>query len=141
MENNIIHEITDFFLNPTVTNFAVAAVFSKTFYPIILNFVKNIIIPLFSALFFNINTTGLSFVFKGVNIFYGNLLADFIIFILSMLSVFFIFIKPFSNIIDKKTKKELIEKKEKELLLKQAISSIKNIEDHLINYNVNIIGA
>ena len=133
MGSSIIDEITDFFLNQNAVNFAVAAVFGKTFYPVVLHLVKSLIIPIFSALFFKLDTEGLSFSLRGVDIFYGDLIGDFLIFILSMLTVFFIFIKPFSKIINKKqVNLEQIEKEEKQM--DEMSSSIKNIESKLTRY-------
>lgn len=131
----LVDEISEFFLSPNVVNFAVASVFGRTFYPVISDLVKGLIIPIFSALFFKLETEGLSFSLRGVDIFYGDLIGDFIIFILSMLTVLFIFIKPFSNIIEKQKEKQKETKKEESTEKMQIImESIKNIESRLVRY-------
>lgn len=134
MIDNIVDEISEFFLSPNVVNFAVASVFGKTFYPVISHLVKGLIIPIFSALFFKLETEGLSFSLRGVDIFYGDLIGDFIIFILSMFTVFFIFIKPFSDIIEKQKQKELKKEVKEDGQMQKVLDSIKNMESRLVRY-------
>lgn len=131
-QNSILTELLDFFLNPNVTEYAVAAVFSQTFYPVIMAFVKNIIFPLLSIMFLKLDTSNLTFTISDTEIFYGEFIGNFIIFIISMLTLFFIFVKPFSNIT---TKKEIEDKKEEAKRQKRfdtVISSMQNIENVMI---------
>lgn len=132
----ILVEIRDFFLNPTVTNFVVASVFSQTFYPLILELVKNLILPIISTLIFKIETKGLSFKLRGVDIVYGDFISQFVIFVLSMLSLFFLFIKPFSSIIQQKENNKEMKTQEKNKQIKEVVNSVKNIEEQIVEFNV-----
>ena len=99
--STVSDEIKDFFVNTDVTKFAVAAVFGQTFYPIVLSLVNEIILPMFSVFIYKVDGKFLHFSFRGVTIEYGNFLSNLVIFILSMLVLFFLFIKPFKTLVEK----------------------------------------
>lgn len=135
--NNIFHEIRDFLFNKNIVNFAVATIFSNTFYPIIMSLVNEIIIPLLSLVFSNIKfIQHTSVSINGINIVYGNVLKHLSIFILSMAILFFLFIKPSSEII---LKQEEQERKYKEKNQKKILNSVNKIEDYITKYKYNIL--
>lgn len=97
---NLIEEMKNFFLNPDVLKFAIAAVFSQTFYPIIQSFVNDVILPLLDMVIpsVSIGILGISF---------NNFLGNIFIFIISMIVLFFLFIKPFNILTDEKKNKKI----------------------------------
>lgn len=124
----LLSEIKLFFINENVINYVIAAIFGNTFYPIIMSIVKDIIIPILSALFYKLNSEKLNFTIRGVKIIYGTVIQNLIIFIISMIVIFFIFIKPYKEIMNNKKEKKRIEYKKELQNSKEAVKSIHDIE-------------
>lgn len=118
---SLVEELKYFFLNRRVTDLAVAVVFGQTFAMVINSLVSEIIIPILNALIYKVDSEYMSFVIKGITINYSSFIGYMFTFIISMLLVFFMFIKPFHNIIETNKEKE-------EALTTRVIKILENIE-------------
>lgn len=132
---SIFTEMKDFFVNKNVTNFAVSNVFGDTFSPLIVDLVKNIIIPVISVLFFKFGKNSLNYNFMGKELKFGQTLSNIFIFIMSMVILFFLFVRPVNISIQKeemekqKERQERLKREEKSLkTLDKILSTLKNIE-------------
>lgn len=121
MHTSLLEELQYFFINGTTADFVVAVIFGQSFSIAINSMVTQIILPVLSALIYKVDVDSLDFLVNGVPINYGQFLGHFATFVLSMLLVFFIFIKPFKGIIDESKEKEASQ-------TAKAINSLQNIE-------------
>jgi large conductance mechanosensitive channel len=96
---SIGEEIQHFLLNSKVIDLAVAVVFGRTFYELVSAMVTDLAFPLLSVIVGDIDFNNMIWSYGKVNFDYGNLLQTFLVFIISILIVFFVFIKPFNQIV------------------------------------------
>lgn len=122
----LVDELQYFFLNGSITDFAVAVIFGQTFATVISSLVEQIVIPTASALIYKINVEDLYFNVRGIDVNYGGFINNFTTFVITMLIVFFIFIRPFKNIIE-------VNKQREDLQTTKAVKSLENIEMMLSN--------
>lgn len=124
---SVLSEMKDFFVNKSVTEFAVSNVFGQTFSPLIIDFVKNLIFPLISILFFKFGKNSLNVNFMGENFNFGETIGNIFIFIISMLVLFFVFVRPVNISIKKQEIKKQKEQEKKELMFKKSFKILNEI--------------
>jgi len=117
--------IIDFLFNRNVINLLIAVVIGKCFADVINSTVIDIILPILNYMFNGtLNVSGLNIKLDGLKINYGRSLGLFITLIISILTLYYIFIRPFNKIIENNDKK----KDEKEIL---TIKKVLNVENTL----------
>jgi len=125
---SLLEELQFFFINGTTADFAFAVIFGQTFSVIISSLVAEIILPVLSAGIYKMDFDNLNMMVHGTPISYGPFLGHVMTFILSMLLVFFIFIKPFKAVIEKSKQKERSQTELSRVEMCKAITSLQNIE-------------
>jgi large conductance mechanosensitive channel len=115
--------IKEFIFNKNVINLLIAVVIGKLFAEVIQSTVTDIILPILNYIFNgSLNVSGLNIKLKGHTINYGRSLGLFITLLISVLTLYYIFIKPFNKIIEENDKKN----QEKEL---KTIKDVLNKKD------------
>jgi large conductance mechanosensitive channel len=97
----LIDELRQYLLTSNVVSLAIGVTFGQTFSSFISSFVTHLIYPLLSIIFYKIDFKTMNIDINGNVIDYGNVINAFLTFIISMLTVFFIFIRPVNNIVEK----------------------------------------
>jgi len=118
-------EIINFLFNRNVINLLMAVVIGRAFSDLIQSTVSDIILPLLNYILNgSLNVSGFYIKLGNKNINYGKSLGLLITFVISVLTLYYIFIKPFNNII-KKNKEE--EKEEEIKTIKKVLDEDKKI--------------
>lgn len=121
--------IIDFLFNRNVINLLIAVVIGKCFADVINYTVIDIILPILNYMFNGtLNVSGLDIKLDGLKINYGRSLGLFITLIISILTLYYIFIKPFNKIIEKKDEKEIL-----------TIKKVLNVENTLHQFEFEFI--
>ena len=118
--NNIIHEIKEFLFNTSVMNLLIAVVLGKAFGELIQSTVSDIILPMIGYISGNVDFSELYIVLGKQTLNYGKTIDILITVIISVLTLYYIFIKPFHSIIEENEKK----KEEKQIYTMKKILNI-----------------
>lgn len=94
-------EIKNFLFTNSVINLLIAVVIGNAFANLILSSITNIIFPILGFIIGNTDLSTLQFNLGDQTILYGKTLNLFIVLIVSLLTLDFLFIKPFNSIIKK----------------------------------------
>lgn len=117
------NKIIDFLFNGNVINLLIAVVIGKCFADVINSTVTDIILPILNYIFNGtLNVSGLNIKFEGLTVNYGRSLGLLITLLISTLTLYYIFIKPFNKIIEDNDKK----KDEKEILTIKKVLNAEN---------------
>jgi large conductance mechanosensitive channel len=106
MPTTVSSELQKYLLQSNVINLSIGIVFGSTFGAFISSIVNNLIYPLLSYIFYNVDFTNMNFKLGKNTIDYGNVTKAGLTFVISMLTVFFLFIKPFSKIVENESTDE-----------------------------------
>jgi len=102
----LINEIKTFIFQGSVINLLIAVVIGRAFAEFIQSTVSVIIIPLLFSVFGNFDVKDLRVNIGSSTIFYGKSLDLLLTLIISILTLYYIFIKPFNDTIDENNKKK-----------------------------------
>lgn len=116
----IYDDFENAFLQQKVLDLTIALVFGKVFVDMILSLVSNIITPIISGFMGQISYEDLDYTFNGSQIEFGKFLNTFIYFVLTIITLYIIFIKPFNDRIEEKKKI----KEKTDIITKPYISTI-----------------
>ena len=92
-------ELQKYLLQSNVINLSIGIVFGSTFNALISSIVTNIIYPCLSFIFYNVDFEKMNFKLGKNVIDYGNVINTGLTFVISMLTVFFVFIRPFNKMV------------------------------------------
>jgi len=116
-------EIIDFLFNRNVINLLIAVVIGKAFADFLQSTVNDIFLPILNYIFNgSLNVSGLYIKLYGQTINYGKSLGLFITLIISILTLYYFFIKPFNKIIEENDNKK--DEKELQTIKKVLINGI-----------------
>jgi large conductance mechanosensitive channel len=119
------NEIINFLFNRNVINLLLAVVIGRAFSELIQSTVNDIILPILNyTLNGGLNVSGFYIKLGNHNINYGKSLGLLITLLISVLTLYYIFIRPFNNIIEKNDKK----KDEKQI---QTIKKVLNEKEQM----------
>lgn len=123
----IIEEFKTLFLRGRVVDLVIAVILGKTFGDLIISLVNSVIIPVLSIILGKTDFADLEYKYsKDISIEYGKFINVVIIFVLSILSVFFLFIRPFNKMIDENEKKIKLKEAKEEKQLDEKVSKLEN---------------
>jgi large conductance mechanosensitive channel len=103
-------DLQKYLLQGNIISLSVAIIFGSTFSNFISSIVTNIIYPVLSFFFYNVDFSKMNLKLGKNMIDYGNVINTGLTFIISILTVFFIFIRPVSKIIKEQEKKDTLPK-------------------------------
>ena len=103
---SIQKDLQKYLLQSNVINLAIAVSFGQTFSAFISSIVTNIIYPLLSFIFYNIDFAKMNLKIGKNTIDYGDVINKGLTFFITMTTVFFIFIRPLNRIIEKNENNE-----------------------------------
>ena len=118
-------KIIEFLYNSNVINLLIAVVIGKAFADFIQSTASDIILPILNYILNgSLNVSGLNIDLYGLKINYGKSLALFITLLISIFTLYYIFIRPFNEIIKDNDKK----KDEKEIQTIKKVLDEKEIQ-------------
>jgi large conductance mechanosensitive channel len=101
-------DLQKYLLQGNIINLSVAIIFGSTFSNFISSIVTNIIYPILSFFFDNVDFSKMNLKLGKIDINYGNVINTGLTFVISILTVFFIFIRPVSQMIKDQEKKDKV---------------------------------
>ena len=102
---SVVPDLQKFFLQSNIINLAIGVSFGSTFSAFISSIVTNLIYPLLSFVFFNVDFTRMNFKLGKNIIDYGDVFSTGLTFLITMITVFFL-IRPFYKIVEKNENKD-----------------------------------